>query len=310
MEELSSVKDDLKNNTEKTNFQKTLENKKFAVTCEIGPPKGVDITEIKETAEILRGMVDAVNVTDLQSSVMRLGSLATCHLLIDYGIEPIFQMTCRDRNRLALQSDLLSAYVLGIRNVLALTGDHTTVGDHPQSKPVYDLDSVSLLWAMEKLESGTDIAGKQLSGKPSFFKGAVVNPGADTDISLELQLLKMQKKIDAGAQFFQTQAIFDADIFKRFMERTDKLDIKTPILAGIILLKSEKMANYMNKFVPGINVPQSIIDKMAQSQDKVAAMLEITQELVEKIKPIAQGIHIQALGWENHVPTLIKNLGI
>jgi len=310
MEELSSVKDDLKNNTEKTNFQKTLENKKFAVTCEIGPPKGVDITEIKETAEILKGMVDAVNVTDLQSSVMRLGSLATCHLLIDYGIEPIFQMTCRDRNRLALQSDLLSAYVLGIRNVLALTGDHTTVGDHPQSKPVYDLDSVSLLWTMEKLESGTDIAGKQLSGKPSFFKGAVVNPGADTDISLELQLLKMQKKIDAGAQFFQTQAIFDADIFKRFMERTDKLDIKTPILAGIILLKSEKMANYMNKFVPGINVPQSIIDKMAQSQDKVAAMLEITQELVEKIKPIAQGIHIQALGWEKHVPTLIKNLGI
>jgi len=310
MEELSSVKDDLKNNTEKTNFQKTLENKKFAVTCEIGPPKGVDITEIKETAEILKGMVDAVNVTDLQSSVMRLGSLATCHLLIDYGIEPIFQMTCRDRNRLALQSDLLSAYVMGIKNVLALTGDHTTVGDHPQSKPVYDLDSVSLLWTMKKLEMGTDIAGKQLTGNPVFFKGAVVNPGADTDISLNLQLLKMQKKIDAGAQFFQTQAIFDADSFERFMERIDKLDIKTPILAGIILLKSEKMANYMNKFVPGINVPQRIIDKMAQSQDKVATMLDITQELVEKIKPIAQGIHIQALGWEKHVPTLIKNLGV
>jgi len=310
MENLSSSKDDLKNDIRKTNLQKTLENKEFAITCEIGPPKGVDITEVQETAKILKGIVNAVNVTDLQSSVMRLGSLVTCHLLVDYGIEPIFQMTCRDRNRLALQSDLLSAYVMGIKNVLALTGDHTTVGDHPQSKPVYDLDSVSLLWTMKKLEMGTDIAGKQLTGNPVFFKGAVVNPGADTDISLNLQLLKMQKKIDAGAQFFQTQAIFDADSFERFMERIDKLDIKTPILAGIILLKSEKMANYMNKFVPGINVPQRIIDKMAQSQDKVATMLDITQELVEKIKPIAQGIHIQALGWEKHVPTLIKNLGV
>jgi 5,10-methylenetetrahydrofolate reductase len=310
MENLSSIKDTSFNNGEKTNLQIKLEDKKFAVTCEIGPPKGVDITEIKETAKILKGIVDAVNVTDLQSSVMRLGSLVTCHLLLDYGIEPIFQMTCRDRNRLALQSDLLSAYVMGIKNVLALTGDHTTVGDHPQAKPVYDLDSVSLLWTMQKLESGVDLAEKALTGSPAFFKGAVVNPGADTDVSLQLQFLKMQKKINAGAQFFQTQAIFDSATFENFMERVDKLDIKTPVLAGIILLKSEKMARYMNKFVPGINVPDDIIKKMENSQDKVSAMLEITQELIEKIKPFAQGVHIQALGWEKHVPVLLKNLNI
>ena len=295
---------------EKTNLQKTLESGKFAVTCEIGPPKGTDIEEIKDTAQILKGIVDAVNVTDLQSSVMKLGSLATCHLLTKMGIEPIFQMTCRDRNRLALQSDLLSAYVLDIRNVLSLTGDHTTVGDHPQAKPVYDLDSVSLLWTMKKLESGIDLAGKELKGKPHFFKGAVVNPGADTRPALELQLIKMQKKINAGAQFFQTQAIFDAKSFEKFMERVQKLDIKVPVLAGIILLKSEKMANYMNKFVPGVNVPDYIIKKMAATQDKVSAMLEITTELIEKVKPFVQGIHIQALGWEKHVPALLKNLNL
>jgi len=294
----------------KTALQKSLETGKFAVTCEIGPPKGADIKEIEDIGKILKGLVDAVNVTDLQSSVMRLGSLATCHLLTDMGIEPIFQMTCRDRNRLALQSDLLSSYVLGIRNVLALTGDHTTVGDHPQAKPVYDLDSVSLLWTMKKLESGVDLAGKELKGNPTFFKGAVVNPGADTKPALELQLLKMEKKINAGAQFFQTQAIFDAESFEKFMERINKLNIKTPILAGIILLKSDKMANYMNKFVPGVFVPDSIIKKMSASQDKVSAMLEITTELIEKVKPFVQGIHIQALGWEKHVPTLLKNLNL
>jgi len=294
----------------KSNLQKALENGKFAVTCEIGPPKGVDITEIEDIARILKGLVDAVNVTDLQSSVMRLGSMAVSHLLSDMGVEPVFQMTCRDRNRLSLQSDLLSAYVLGIKNVLSITGDHTTIGDHPQAKPVYDLDSVSLLWAMKKLESGFDLSGKELKGKPVFFKGAVFNPGADTRPAVELQLLKMKKKIEAGAQFFQTQAIFDDVSFEKFMERVSKLDIKTPIMAGIILLKSDKMALYMNKFVPGVQVPQSIINKMSSAQDKVSTMIEITTELIEKVKPFVQGVHIQALGWEKHVPAILKNLNI
>jgi len=295
---------------EKSNLQKSLEEGKFAVTCEIGPPKGIDIGSIKDTAQILRGLVDAVNVTDLQSSVMRLGSLAVSHLLLDMGIEPVFQMTCRDRNRLSLQSELLSSNVLGIKNVLSITGDHTTIGDHPQAKPVYDLDSVSLLWTMKKLESGFDLSGKELQGKPVFFKGAVFNPGADTKPALELQLLKIKKKIEAGAQFFQTQAIFDSISFEKFMERVQKLDIKTPILAGIILLKSEKMALYMNKFVPGVNVPEAIIKKMSSTQDKIPAMIEITTELIEKVKPYVQGIHIQALGWEKHVPALLKNSGL
>ena len=310
MNTIISNTDNVINGSVKSNLQKSLENGKFAVTCEIGPPKGVDISEIKDTAQILKGLVDAVNVTDLQSSVMRLGSLAASHLLTEMGVEPVFQMTCRDRNRLSLQSELLSSYVLGIRNVLSITGDHTTIGDHPQAKPVYDLDSVSLLWTMKKLESGFDLSGKELKGKPVFFKGAVFNPGADTRPAMELQLLKIKKKIDAGAQFFQTQAIFDNVSFEKFMERVSKLDIKTPILAGIILLKSEKMALYMNKFVPGVNVPQSIIDKMSSTQDKVPAMLEITTELIEKVRPYVQGIHIQALGWEKHVPALLKNLNI
>jgi methylenetetrahydrofolate reductase (NADPH) len=310
VDKIISNADNVTNENVKSNLQKSLENGKFAVTCEIGPPKGVDISEIIDTAQILKGLVDAVNVTDLQSSVMRLGSLTASHLLTEMGVEPVFQMTCRDRNRLSLQSELLSSYVLGIKNVLSLTGDHTTIGDHPQAKPVYDLDSVSLLWTMKKLESGFDLSGKELKGKPVFFKGAVFNPGADTSPAIELQLLKIKKKIDAGAQFFQTQAIFDNVSFEKFMERVSKLDIKTPILAGIILLKSEKMALYMNKFVPGVQVPQSIINKMSSTQDKVPAMLEITTELIEKVKPFVQGIHIQALGWEKHVPALLKNLNI
>ncbi|MBM3705396.1 MAG: 5,10-methylenetetrahydrofolate reductase, partial [Actinobacteria bacterium] len=276
----------------------------FALTCEIGPVKGTDTAEIYEIGEMLKGLVNGINVTDLQSSVMRLGSLTTCHLLTDMGHDPVFQMTCRDRNRLALQSDALSAYVLGIRNVLSLTGDHVTVGDHPQAKPVYDLDSVSLLYTLSRLEEGYDLAGNELKGKPAFFKGAVVNPGADSDASLDLQLIKMQKKIDAGAEFFQTQAVFDEEVVEKFMEKIDKLNIKTPVMAGVILLKSEKMANYMNKNVPGILVPKRIIDKMANTTDKVSMCLEILTDLIIKIRPICAGVHIQALGWEKHVPAL------
>ncbi|MDD3777311.1 MAG: methylenetetrahydrofolate reductase [Actinomycetota bacterium] len=299
-----------KNAPQPGTFQKSLDEGKFTITCEIGPPKGVNVQEIYDTANLLKGLVDGINVTDLQSSVMRLGSLATCHLLTDMGLDPIFQLTCRDRNRLALQSDLLSAYVLGIRNILALTGDHVSVGDHPESKPVNDLDSVSLLWTAGRLEQGYDIAGNPLDGSPSFFKGAVVNPGADTEPALELQLIKMKKKIEMGAQFFQTQAIFEADVFEKFMERVHQLKLEVPVMAGVILLKSDKMANYMNKFVPGIFVPPSIMDKMAQSQDKVTTCLEILVDLINKIKPVCAGIHIQALGWEKHVPRLLEMLGI
>jgi 5,10-methylenetetrahydrofolate reductase len=292
----------------KLKFEKNLRSGKFAVTCEIGPPKGAGVEEIREAAGYLKDVADGINVTDLQSSVMRLGSLATCHLLKEWGLDPIFQVTCRDRNRLALQSDLLSAYVLGIRNVLALTGDYTTIGDHPQAEPVFDIDSVQLLWVIKNLEEGKDLAGKELTQKPSFFKGAVVNPGADTEASYELQIIKMKKKIDQGAQFFQTQAIFDTEVFKRFMERVHKENIDVPILAGIILLKSEKMANYMNKFIPGVFVPEPLVKKMEGTMDKVSMCIEIASRLTEEVKPYCAGVHIQALGWEKHIPAVVKNL--
>jgi methylenetetrahydrofolate reductase (NADPH) len=295
-------------NIKESIFEKALNSGKFAVTCEIGPPKGADIEEIEEAAEHLRDVADGINITDLQSSVMRLGSLTTCHFIKQMGLDPIFQVTCRDRNRLALQSDLLSASVLGIRNVLALTGDYTTIGDHPQAEPVFDLDSVQLLWAISKLEQGFDLSGKELTKKPSFFKGAVVNPGADTEASYELQIIKMKKKIDQGAQFFQTQAIYDAKVFKRFMERIRSENIDVPILAGIILLKSEKMANYMNKFVPGVFVPEPIIKKMETTDDKVSMCIEIASGLIEEVKPYCAGVHIQALGWEKHVPAVVKDI--
>ena len=180
------------------NFQEKLKSKKFIVTCEIGPPKGVDIEKYLGYADAVKGRVDAINVTDLQSSIMRLGSLAFSSLLVKRGIEPIYQMTCRDRNRLALQSDLLSAYVLGIQNILVLTGDYPSLGDHPEAKPVYDLDSVGLLKAAKSLEQGKDLAGRSLKGSPSFCLGAAVNPGAEP---LEPEIIKMEKKVEAGAQF-------------------------------------------------------------------------------------------------------------
>lgn len=292
----------------KSKLEKALEEGKFAVTCEIGPPKGAGKEEIKEAAEYLKDVADGINVTDLQSSVMRLGSLTTCALLKQWGYDPIFQMTTRDRNRLALQSDLLSASVMGIRNVLAITGDYTTIGDHPQAEPVFDIDSVQLLWAIKTLESGKDLVGNDLTESPSFFKGAVVNPGADTEAAYELQIIKMKKKIGQGAQFFQTQAIFDADVFKKFMERVRKEKIDVPILAGIILLKSHKMANYMNKFVPGVFVPAPVAEKMEQAEDKVASCIEIASDLANEVKPYCSGIHIQALGWEKHIPPIIANI--
>jgi len=278
------------------------------VTAEVGPLKGTSTTEIEEVGDLLQGKVSAVNVTDQQSAVMRLGSLATCHLLRDKGLDPVFQLTCRDRNRLALQSDLLSASVLGIENVLAITGDLPSLGDHPQAKPVYDLDSVQLLWVMKRLSEGYDMAGNELEGTPSFFPGAVVNPGADTEASFELQIIKMEKKIAAGARFFQTQAIFDADTFAKFMERVD--GFKVPILAGIIPLKSAGMARFMNKNIAGINVPDELIDLMAKAEDRAATGIEIAANTMKDLKGMCQGVHIMAMGWESKVPAMLDAAGL
>ncbi len=289
-------------------LQASLEAGKFVVTAEVGPLKGTDTTEIKEVAELLRGRVDAANVTDQQSSVMRLGSLATCYLLKEAGLEPVFQMTCRDRNRIALQSDLLSASVLGVENVLAITGDLPSLGDHPQAKPVYDIDSVQLLEVIKGLNEGHDMVGNELQGKPGFFPGAVVNPGADTEAAFELQLIKMEKKIEAGARFFQTQAVYDVKIFARFMKRVE--GFKVPILVGIIPLKSAGMAKYMNKNVAGVSVPEELIDQMAKTENKSRTGIEIAARLIKELKGMCQGVHIMPIGWEKKVPAILDAAGL
>ncbi|MFC1993345.1 methylenetetrahydrofolate reductase [Chloroflexota bacterium] len=281
---------------------------KFVVTAEVGPLKGTDTTEIEEAVELLKGKVTAANVTDQQSSVMRLGSLAVSHMLKARGLDPVFQMTCRDRNRLALQSDLLSAWVLGIENVLSITGDLPSLGDHPQAKPVYDLDSVQLLWVIQRLNEGYDMEGNELQGKPDFFPGAVVKPVSDTEASFELQLSKMEKKIKAGAKFFQTQAVYDVDIFAKFMKRAEGFGV--PILAGVIPLKSAGMARFMNKNVAGVFVPDELISKMAEAEDKAQTGIGIAADLIKQLKGICQGVHIMAIGWEKKVPAIVDTAGL
>jgi len=278
---------------------------KFVVCAEVGPPKGVDIKELMETAELMRGKVDALNATDQQSSAMRLGSLAVCHLLKDKGLEPVFQITCRDRNRIALQSDLLSARVLGIENVLCLTGDHVSLGDHPQAKPVFDLDSVSLLQAARQLETGKDMAGKELTGAPKFCLGAVVSPGADP---VEPQILKMETKVKAGAEFFQTQAVYEPHKFEEFMKAIAHL--KVPVMVGIVLLKSAGMARFMNRNVAGVHVPDNLIEEMEKAPDRARKSIEIAARLITEMKPFCQGVHIMAIGWEKKVPEVLNAAGL
>ncbi|MGQ9734727.1 MAG: methylenetetrahydrofolate reductase [Candidatus Bipolaricaulia bacterium] len=278
---------------------------RFVVTSEVGPPKGTDTSEMLANAELLRPYVHALNITDQQSSVMRLGSLAAAHLLKEQGLEPIFQLTCRDRNRIALQSDLLSAWTMGVENVLCLTGDYVSLGDHPGAKPVFDLDSVSLLATAKRLNEGYDLAGNELQGKPDFCLGAVVTPGANP---LEMQLIKMEKKIAAGAEFFQTQAIYEPEKFAAFMEEAREL--KRPVIAGIILLKSAGMARFMNKNVAGVHVPEHLISEMEEAKDRVAKSIEIAARIIREIRPLCQGVHIMPIGWERHVPAVLEEAGL
>lgn len=298
------------NNEVVSNLEYKLKEGSFVFTSELGPPKGVLLDGLKTKVQILKESVTAANVSDLQGSNLSLNSLSVSHILSDLGLEPVMQVTCRDRNRLALQSDILSAYVLGIRNILCLTGDYITIGDHPKAKPVFDLDSVTLLDVIRKLESGFDMAGGELKGKPHFFKGAAVNPEADSKASFELQIIKMKKKVDCGAEFFQTMPIFNTGKFKAFIDRVRSLDIDVPIIAGIQLIKSEKMANYLNKYIPGISVPGWIIEKILKASDKVDMSINIAAGIINGIKPLCSGIHIGAQGWEQHIPDLIKKIDI
>jgi 5,10-methylenetetrahydrofolate reductase len=286
-------------------FRQAFAEKDFVVTAEVGPPKGTDIAALRHHIDLLKDKVDGLNVTDNQSSVMRISSLAICRVILDHGGEPILQLTCRDRNRMALQSELLSAFVLGVKNVLCLTGDYISVGDHPQAKPVFDLDSVQLLQTVGLLNSGKDLSGNDLQGATDLFPGAVVTPEADP---IEPQMLKYEKKIAAGAKFIQTQAIYDLDNFKRFMERARHDGVK--IMAGIVLLVTPGMARYMNKNVPGIFVPDRLIQEMesAEKGKKLEAGIRIAGRMIRQLREqkICDGVHIMAIGKEDRVPDILK----
>ena len=280
-------------------------NGQFVVTAEVGPPKGIHIGPMVEEAKEYLSSITAVNVTDNQSSVMRMGSLPACVALKNAGLTPILQLTCRDRNRIALQSELLGAAALGIENILCLTGDHTKMGDHPGAKPVFDLDSVSLLHTVCQLEKGVDLGGQELVGEPpKFAKGAVVSPCSD---SVDAQLAKMERKVMAGAEYFQTQAVFDSEKFIQFMEKAKQFG--KPVQLGVIIPKSAGMAKFMNNNVAGVHVPQWMIDELAADKEKAKAGItgvELAAKVIKECRPYCQGLHIMALGWEAKVPELLK----
>ena len=286
-------------------FEQQLGKRPFLVTMEVNPPKGTDLTEITGAIECVKGLVDAINVTDGSGAIMRACSLAVAHKVLKAGVDPILQMTCRDRNRLALQADMLGASMLGIQNVLLLTGDDPKAGDHPETKPVFDLKSAELMQVARGLAEGKDMAGKELSGAPHFCIGAAADPGAK-DLDVEMQ--KLQAKIDGGAQFFQSQAVFDPGALSRFMERARPL--KKPVLAGILLVKSAKMARYMNEHVWGIHVPDDVIARFEKTSDKRAECVAVTAGLIRAARGSADGIHLYALGWEKLVPDILKEANL
>lgn len=281
----------------------------YVITSEVGPVKGCirdlgngSVPQCMQEAEFVRNHVAAINVTDNQSAVMRLGSLAASVKLKQNGIEPIYQITCRDRNRIALQSELLNACSLGIDNVLVLTGDHTTLGDHASAKPVFDIDSVQLIKIATDMQKGYDMMGHELTQAPDFAIGAVVNPNFEP---LDLQLVKMEKKIHAGAMFFQTQTVYDAKLFEQFARRTEGFGV--PIQLGIVLVKSAKMARYMNRNVAGITVPESWIKRLEDTPQGGAKRkcVEMTSDFLREVAPMCQGIHFMPLGWSDLVPAII-----
>lgn len=290
-------------------FKQALNSGKFVITGEIGPPKGTDLEKMYEHIDLLKDKVDALNVTDHQSSVMRFPSIGGCLAILERGGTPILQMTCRDRNRIALQADLLLAYSKGVRDVLCLTGDAVPVGDNQAAKGIFDLDSVQLLHSIRQLEAGTDLGGNELAGAPELYTGATVTPEA---VPLEPQLIKFEKKVEAGAKFFQTQAIYDLERFAKFMEYARQFPVK--ILAGIVLLSSARMARFMTANVPGIFVPQELIDELAQAPKGGALKkgIEIAGRMIADLmkNSICDGVHIMAINREEVVPDILAAAGI
>jgi methylenetetrahydrofolate reductase (NADPH) len=295
-----------------TNLEKVLESGHFAVTAEAGPPRGAVPSVIQRKGELLKPCCDALNVTDNQTAIVRMSSISGCILLKQLGVDPVMQVVCRDRNRIALQSDILGAIALGIGNVLCLTGDHQKFGDHPSAKGVFDLDSIQLIQMLSQMRDEKKfLSGEKISGEVPLFIGAAENPYADP---FEYRVLRLVKKVRAGADFIQAQAIFDVGKFTKWMEMvTDRgLDKEIHILAGIIPIRSVGMARYMRDNVPGVSVPDEIVTRMEDAKDTREEGLKICLEIIEQIKDIpgVHGIHIMAVAWEDIVPAIVEKAGL
>lgn len=278
-----------------------LAQQQFVVTAEIAPPKGGDVGPALAKAELLRDM-DAINVTDNQGACMRMSPLALSRLLIEQGFEPILQMTCRDRNRMALQSDLLGAAALGVENLLLLTGDHPKFGDHKSSRPVFDIDSVQLIKAVDGLTQGVDMTGNPLCSAPQFFSGAAVAPAAEPQL---LVLKKFQKKISCGTRFFQSQAVFQRSQLESFMAEAERL--KVPVILGVLLLKNVRMANFLNRNIPGVQVPQDLLQRLEWASDPLQEGVQIAREMVALAREFCQGVHLMTFGHENLIPQILAD---
>jgi methylenetetrahydrofolate reductase (NADPH) len=286
-------------------FAESLKSGRFLVTAELNPPKGTDLGELLRKAESLRDWVDAFNLTDSASAIMTMSPLGAAKTLIDHGFEPIVQVTGRDRNRIAIQGDLLAGAALGVHTIVCMGGDPPGAGDHPDAKPVFDFDTLSLLRAAKALNNGTDFMGKALKGSPQYCIGAVANPGAP---DLDKEIARMGEKVDEGAEFFQTQAVYDPEAFAKFMERAKAFG--KPVLAGFIVLKSGDMARRLNATLPGVSVPEPIIAELDATADKAAKSVEIAGRVIAAVKPLCQGVHIMAIGWESRIPAILQAAGI
>jgi methylenetetrahydrofolate reductase (NADPH) len=300
-------------NENKSRLQTLFEQGEFVVTGEIGPPKSANGQGIRKHTKHLLGCCDAINLTDNQTAIVRLSSIAAGVHVIQAGGEPIVQMTCRDRNRIAIQSDLLGAYSLGMKNVLCLAGDHQSFGNHPTAANVYDVDAIQLIRMVKRMRDEKVFAcGEEIkNNEPRFFIGAVANPFADP---FEVRVYRMEKKINAGAQFFQTQIIFDLERFERFMElaRERGLHERAYIMAGVMPVKSAKVAGYMQKYVSGMIVPDEMVQRLKKAEDQAAEAVEICVEQIKHIMNIkgVKGVHIMAVGWEEIVPTIVEKCGL
>ena len=285
-------------------LSQSLQSGEFVVTAELNPPKGTDLRPLFKRAELLRGWVDAFNLTDSAGANMAMSPMAAAHLARDRGIEPIVQITGRDRNRIALQADVLAASALGVTNLLCMSGDPPGAGDHPDARGVFDLKAETLLEAVRELNGGADMYGNRLSGAPALFPGAVANPGAD---DLDVELARMGEKARLGASFFQTQAVYDPAAFESFMAAARGFGV--PVLAGIIVLKSARMARFLNARLPGVYVPQPLIDELDAAPDKEAAGVAIAARLVSELRGMCDGVHLMAIGWESRIPRILADAG-